>query len=1094
MRKRDLTWANRRKLSRVLVVPMSLALTFTAAAQFHPTKVYGFTATSGDTAIEAFNAEFWDSNKDLFWATSQHNSYQGFWVEAELWEMVMDSYLHTSDPALKAQLRTQIDNVFNGAVANWGADWTNNHYNDDIMWWTMACTRAYQITGEQRYLDAAKKYFSFVYGTQWDTSFQNGGIWWMNSDHSTKNSCINFPAAETAIDLYNATKDPQYLDAATKIFRWAKTMLTNGNGKVFDRIEVANGVIPDSTLYNQGTFIGSAVGLYNATGDPVYLSDAVKAAIYTKTKMVDANQILRYEGANGDLSGGKTILIRNLSYLQKALQGNSQYQPFASSLNNWLDINAQTAWDNRTPNDIVDGNWSGQLLSSTYNSWPASGAVEALNVLPPEDVTPGGAAVNPYNRVEAESYSVGSGFITEGSSEGTLDLGGIQPGDYAEYKNVNFGSNGAVGFIARAASGTGGGNIEIRLDSLTGPVVGTVNVQGTGGWGNYTDFDTAFQDANGHHVKITGTHNVYLVFTKTNDQYLFNLDWFRFTATDPTKTDAYTRLKAGSFDSSSGPGTLGTDATYGFLNGIHNNAYTEYKGIDFGPGAAGITAHIASGNQGGTIEVKLDSLDGPTVGVIDIPALGSWSNWADIIANIDDKKAVGTHNVYLIFHGTNGSDYPCNLDWFTFTTVKGVDRNAYSKLEAENYTSASGVGTETAGGQTYLAGIYGPNHPYAMYNYVDFGSSSPANFTVNAASATSGGTIEVRIDSINGPVIAECPVSGTGGWQNFQVFSTPMTRPVTGQHVVYMLFKGNSWLYNFDKFTFGDASVFTQPTPPPTPVDDNVPPGEVENVQMVRTNNDVKLYWDGPYDTDGQKVELTVFENGQQVGTPIDVNRGVQTADLSGIGKTTDFSVGIKTIDEFGIVSKGITIQSANYPSYEASMNGNPLKDGETFDDYLPLTVSFKDKLHPIKSATVTIDGKDYPIDPKTGTVSIDLAGDLGAKTAAVTVSDYFGDSLQETFNFHVSTSVHSMQQLVSRFRQTGDLTGPLIPQLSNALNQVQHHLNLGDSRQAVQHMQDFVKLLNNPALSADAKANAKTILNTDAQWLIRTWQSAGAK
>jgi predicted alpha-1,6-mannanase (GH76 family) len=919
------------KIIKSLVLTLVFSLSFTSLSAVRSTKAYALTSSNedtvkekintksnADTAIEAFNAKFWDSNAKYYWTNSNHGGeYQGFWVEAELWEMVMDAYVHTSNAELKAKLRTQIDDIFDGAVAKYGTDWTNNHFNDDIMWWAMASARAYEITKEQRYLDKAKYYFDFVYNTQWDDSFANGGIWWMNSEHSTKNACINFPAAEAAVYLYNMTKDNHYLDAAARIYSWGKTMLTDGNGKVFDRIELEKGAVPDATHYNQGTFIGAAVGLYKITGKTVYLDDAVKAAKFTQTHLVDVNHLLNYEGPNGDLKGGKTILVRNLAYLQKTLndKDGKTYKPFSKDFNYWLAFNTQMAWNHRNADNIVDGNWAGQLLSGTYESWSSAAAVEALTVLSQDeskDVVLNFAAKNPYNKIEAESYNIGTGIIMEGSTEGTLQLGGIQPGFYAAYRNVDFGSTGAVGFIARAASGTGGGNIEIRLDSLNGAKVGTLNVQGTGGWNNYTDAVTVLKDDKGNPSTVTGNHDVYLVFTKTNDQYLFNLNWIKFTTTDPTKTDAYARLKAGNYDSSSG---LNKNADWGFLDGIKNNAYASYKGIDFGTGAAGVTVHVTSGNQGGTIEVKLDSLDGPTAGVLGIPALGNWNNWVDIMSNIDDTKAVGVHDVYLIFHGTNGSDSPCNLDWFTFTTMKGKARDAYGKLEAENYTSGVGFGSENGGGQTYLAGIYGPNNSYAMYNYIDFGSISPSKFYVNAASDTSGGTIEVRLDSMNGPVVVTDAVYGTGGWQNFKVFSADVTTPVTGKHIVFMLFKGGDWLYNFDKFTFGDPAVFTAPTTPTVPVKDNVPPGEVENVLVIKGNDKMKLNWDGPYDIDGQKVQITLLNNGQQVGNVIEVNRGIQTAVISGIEKDNKhYKILIKTVDTSGNVSKGIIVNSNKFP------------------------------------------------------------------------------------------------------------------------------------------------------------------------------------
>jgi predicted alpha-1,6-mannanase (GH76 family) len=1079
------------KPSALLVLSLALSLIFASMSAIGSTKAYAFTSSDADTAMEAFNAKFWDSQAKYFWTNSNHGgSYQGFWVEAELWEMVMDAYDHTSNPTLKAKLRTQIDDIFDGTVAKYGDDWTNNHFNDDIMWWAMASARAYEITKEQKYLDKAKYYFDFVYDTQWDDDFANGGIWWMNSEHNTKNSCINFPAAQAAVFIYNITQDDHYLDAAARIYKWGKTMLTDGNGKVFDRIELERGAVPDATHYNQGTFIGAAVGLYQITGSTVYLDDAVKAANFTKNHLVDANHLLNYEGPNGDLKGGKTILIRNLAYLQDALKERSEsaYKQVSGELNYWLAFNAQMAWNNRNADNIVDGNWAGQLHAGTYESWSASSAVEALTVLDSQEVAIQYAVKDPYKKIEAEKYNIGTGFVMEDSTEGSMQLGGIQPGMYAAYKNVDFGSTGAVGFIARAASGTGGGNIEVRLDSLDGPKVGTLNVEGTGGWNNYTNAVTVLKDDQGNSSAVTGTHDVFLVFSKTNDQYLFNLNWFKFTTTDPTKTDAYARLKAGNFDSSSG---LSKNADGGFLEGIHNNAYASYNGIDFGTGAAGVTVHVTSGNEGGTIEVKLDSLDGPTVGVIGVPALGDWDNWVDIMSNIDDTKAVGIHDLYLVFHGTNESDFPMNLDWFSFSTVKGQAKDAYGKLEAEKYTSGVGFGTENGGGLTYLAGIFGPNKPYAMYNYIDFGSTSPSEFTINAATDTGGGTIEVRIDSMNGPVIATSTVSGTGGWQNFKVVSADVTAPVTGKHIVFLLFKGEDWLYNVDKFTFGDPAVFTAPTLPPEPAEDHVAPGEVENVQIIRGDDHMKLYWDGPYDIDGQKVQISLLSNGQQVGEVVEVNRGIQTALLSGIEKGKSYTTLIKTVDKSGNVSKGIMIADQDLPLFSLSANEKVLKEGESFEDYMALNFKIEGSLAAVKSAILTIDGKQFTINGQTkDRIAIDMAGNLGDKTAAVAMEDYSGNKLQQTFKFNVATSVNSMKQLIARFKDSGELSGPLIPQLTNALAQAQHQLDKGNQKNAIKHMQDFIKHLNNKALSSNVKDGAKAILNSDAKSLVDVWQN----
>ncbi len=123
--------------------------------------------------------------------------------------------------------------------------------------------------------------------------------------------------------------------------------------------------------------------------------------------------------------------------------------------------------------------------------------------------------------IEAENYTSMSGVQkNEISTEGGQNVGYIENGDYLVFNNVNFGSNGASSFQARVACSTAGGSIEIRLDSPTGTLIGTVPVTGTGGWQTWVTKTGTLSGA-------TGTHQVYLKFTGSSG-YLFNLNWFKF--------------------------------------------------------------------------------------------------------------------------------------------------------------------------------------------------------------------------------------------------------------------------------------------------------------------------------------------------------------------------------------------------------------------------------------------------------------------------------------------------------------------------------------------------------------------------------------
>ncbi len=54
-------------------------------------------------------------------------------VRAQIWDTVMDQY----DRSPSAELKRQINDVYDGFVKVY-PDWTTNMYNDDIIWWAIA--------------------------------------------------------------------------------------------------------------------------------------------------------------------------------------------------------------------------------------------------------------------------------------------------------------------------------------------------------------------------------------------------------------------------------------------------------------------------------------------------------------------------------------------------------------------------------------------------------------------------------------------------------------------------------------------------------------------------------------------------------------------------------------------------------------------------------------------------------------------------------------------------------------------------------------------------------------------------------------------
>ncbi|HEU4735031.1 MAG TPA: glycoside hydrolase family 3 N-terminal domain-containing protein [Kofleriaceae bacterium] len=119
-------------------------------------------------------------------------------------------------------------------------------------------------------------------------------------------------------------------------------------------------------------------------------------------------------------------------------------------------------------------------------------------------------------------------------------------------------------------------------------------------------------------------------------------------------------------------------------------------------------------------------------------------------------------------------------------------RDAYAQVQAEGYTSQSGTQLEatsdTGGGQN--VGFIAPGD-WLAFPGMDFGGTAPARVTTRRASgATATGTVQFRIDSTTGPILASFNVSNTGGWQSWGSVTTNLSTSVTGVHTVFVTFTG----------------------------------------------------------------------------------------------------------------------------------------------------------------------------------------------------------------------------------------------------------------------------------------------------------------
>lgn len=128
--------------------------------------------------------------------------------------------------------------------------------------------------------------------------------------------------------------------------------------------------------------------------------------------------------------------------------------------------------------------------------------------------------LNPFVRVEGETLAQQSGLRTQVCSEGGMNITAVDNGDWIRLRGVDFGT-GAGSFKARVASTKTGAGIELRLDSLSGTLIGTCSVPNTGGPQTWT---TVYCNVSG----ASGVHDLYLKFVGPAGGDLLNLNWWQF--------------------------------------------------------------------------------------------------------------------------------------------------------------------------------------------------------------------------------------------------------------------------------------------------------------------------------------------------------------------------------------------------------------------------------------------------------------------------------------------------------------------------------------------------------------------------------------
>jgi arabinoxylan arabinofuranohydrolase len=296
------------------------------------------------------------------------------------------------------------------------------------------------------------------------------------------------------------------------------------------------------------------------------------------------------------------------------------------------------------------------LTSITYNADGTIPKVPWWGVGNPVPSVPQVGTFNPYDTVQAETMCWSLGVRTQVCNEGGINVDSIHNGDLIKMKGVNFGTGGAGSFIARVASATSGGNIELRLDNLgsayeaeAAALSGTAVVA--------TD-----------HTGYTGTGFVAGFINSTTAQVLFTV-----TAPSAGQYSVQLRYSAGNGASSntglfvngtqtatlSCPATASWDTWSTVTNTVTLNA---------GSNTIAYRAVTSSNACINLDNITIPSIGGSLVGTCAVAGTGGWQTWATRTCTV--TGATGVHDLYLMFTGGTGLLF--NFNWWKFNPTTGI--------------------------------------------------------------------------------------------------------------------------------------------------------------------------------------------------------------------------------------------------------------------------------------------------------------------------------------------------------------------------------------------------------------------------------------
>ncbi len=302
-----------------------------------------------------------------------HLSYPPDWCRANAIESIANYYLYNQD-ILSEKEKDYIWEVLQETQKAQGSKFYQDaEYFDDILWWSLAYTRAYEVGLNRKDELAANEFLQVAQGINdvvakdsWEDSVCSGGAYWSRTS-KYKNAITNELYIVSSSRLARLTRDSKFSDRATLGLNWllGSGMLQKDTSLIVDGLDSACKPTGGVYTYNQGVILGGISeysNIFPANSSLINIGESIAQAV--SSKLVDPGTGVLTEVSCGDGALFKGIYSRYLRYFIEMSSPDS-----SSEFEDFLHVQSDSVWNK--DRDIANGyfgkSWLGPYDYNDHN-------------------------------------------------------------------------------------------------------------------------------------------------------------------------------------------------------------------------------------------------------------------------------------------------------------------------------------------------------------------------------------------------------------------------------------------------------------------------------------------------------------------------------------------------------------------------------------------------------------------------------------------------------------------------------------------------------------------------------------------------------